>query len=70
VQLVFYAYCGTEKEDAVAIDDLRFSSKQLTVTSPFWTTTFNSPTTKSAGKFLTDPPTDPPTDQPTDEPTD
>ena len=30
---MFYAYCGTETEDAVAIDNLRLSSKQSTDTS-------------------------------------
>lgn len=37
--MFFYAYCGTDFEDAVAIDDIRFVSNQLAGTE---STSFDS----------------------------
>jgi hypothetical protein len=52
IKLAFYAYCGTDVEDAVAIDNIRWmvpfapSSTSSTVTSPIWTYETTSLTTE------------------------
>ena len=60
IQLVFYAYCGTEKEDAVVIDDLQFLSKP----SKFWTSTAR-PIAQSVGEVLSESTTEPSPEEPT-----
>ena len=43
IKLAFYAYCGTDVEDAVAIDNIRWINASSTVTT---TTTPQTPTTE------------------------